>query len=233
MRKRTTRSRSYGSMWMSLTRSLTASEEDRVQQPDDRRLIGQVQQVLGVVEFGGDRGEILPLQLLQHFTGAAGEAGVDMVDGDQPRSGRHQHRFHRPAEQTAQFVQAPAGRRAGNGDLNRAVLPPERKDRVGPGEGQRQPCQQSRIHLRHPRSRAGKAIRRPGGAILFISSSLRSLHFMPYLLLNIHRLDLFGGVAEFRPLAVGDTSARSALSLTMRGVSRIIRLVLVRSWIWS
>src|SRR6185369_5803296 len=121
--------------------------ENRVEQADNRSLIGQIQQILGVVQFGGNRGEIFPLQLLQHFAGRPRGTCVDNIDDVRQKRGRHQYRFERLAEQQAQFVklQHPGG--AGYRDPDDAVNLAQRQDRVGTGKRQREAIQQFGIDL--------------------------------------------------------------------------------------
>ncbi len=121
--------------------------KDRIQQPYDRRFVGQVQQVLRLPQFGGDGGKIDPFQFLQHFAGCSGNAGIDMIYQIGKNHVRHQHRFHRLAEQHAQLIQQQDSAGPRDSDPDSAIPLTQRQDRIAAGKGQRNTAQQPRVNL--------------------------------------------------------------------------------------
>jgi hypothetical protein len=108
--------------------------EDRVKQADDRCFITQVQQVFGVAEFGGNRGEVFTLQLLQHLAGGSGHAGIGVVDGVGQDRSRDEDRLDRFPKGQPQFIQGQQCRRTGDGNLDGPVVLGQRQDTIAAGK---------------------------------------------------------------------------------------------------
>ncbi len=142
MRKRTRISRSKGSMWMSLARLLDGVLEQRVHQPDDRRVVGGLEQILRFVraDLGGERVEIFGGVERERF-GGGGAAIVDVVDGIEDRAAAREFRLDLGAvEEQAQIVDGVGVEGIGDGDVQDAgggAL--ERQDAVRLGECDRDP----------------------------------------------------------------------------------------------
>ncbi len=79
-------------------------EDDGVQEPDHRRLVGELEEILRYGEFGGNGGEVFSFQFLHHLLGRARQSRVEAVDGIQHDSGRDRHAFHGRPVNPLQFI---------------------------------------------------------------------------------------------------------------------------------
>src|SRR6266571_4356121 len=200
-------------------------EDDRVQEPDHRRLVGQLQEVLRHAQFGGDGGEVYPLQFFRHFLGRAGHRRIEPVHRLHKLQSRYHHPLDRHAEHPLHLIQGEQVGGIGYGHEQPTVLLPQRQEEVRPGERQRQPGQQGGIHL------AVFDLRLEGEAEPVGDFFQFCIHGHGLSCNSLSRLNGWS-IRTASPNFCFWASVTSAISwapLMMRGVRTISRLVLVRS----
>ena len=121
-------------------------EKDGVQEADNGRLVGQVQQVTGFIEFGCDSGEVLPFQLFHNLLCGSGNPRVEMVHRLHGRLGGGYHHVHRHAEEPPDLVEGRQIRGITRCDEQPAVHFPQRQEQVGACERKRYATEKRRVH---------------------------------------------------------------------------------------
>ena len=132
--------------------------QERVHEPDDRRVVGDLEQVRGLVELGGEERKVVLFHLLHRVLGLVHVLAVETVDGIEDHFGRGEAERDVGAEQHPEVVDGREEERFGGGGDDRAVLPPERQDDGFLGIGDRQLERQFPVDLAEVgHGRAGRA----------------------------------------------------------------------------
>ena len=100
--------------------------QQRVHKPDDRCVIGCLEQVRGLVEFRREERQVLFLHLLHRVLGAVHVLAVQSIDGVEDHFGGGQTEGNICVEQDPEVVDRGKRKRFGGGYENAAVLAPER-----------------------------------------------------------------------------------------------------------
>lgn len=127
-------------------------KEDRVDQPDDRRFIGGIQQILRLIQFMCDLAQILTgRNVLHDLFGSCGTRGlvVGPIEARHQRHRRSQDGFDRHAEEQAQVVKGRGLQGIRGGDDDRSVIDFHGQHPVAAREMNRHFLDQFMIDLRH------------------------------------------------------------------------------------
>jgi hypothetical protein len=109
-------------------------EEERVDEPDDRRLVARLEEVARLLELGRDQVEALFLEVAHEIRRAAGREIVGAVDRLDDRGGRHHDRTDGDAVEHTQVVERCEGLRIAECHHHLAALATERQHEVPPRE---------------------------------------------------------------------------------------------------
>jgi len=145
---------------------LDGLEEQRVDQPDDRRLVVGVEQIVRLLELVRDRVELAGLDVAHHRLGGAARAVVGEVDRLEDRRGGDHDRVHAASVERAQIIHHLRRARIGDRDAQGVAVLVERQAGEALGVLDRQARDQRRIDLAQidvVEERQPEAVRQAGG----------------------------------------------------------------------